>query len=267
MTPKMTPKMGAAEPGFGPEHGLHTDRGHELLAERESLAGVIIDGDCAYLDGQPGDYATLTKILAPLSEVDLPVHFTLGNHDDREQFYEVCRKDPASSPVASKHCSVLETPVADWILLDSLRYVNQVEGEIGREQMEWLAERLRENPDKPAIVVGHHYPQVFRTDVIPADEEIKISGLVDSEALLDTLIGAPAAKAYVYGHSHNWRLERDESGLHQVNLPPTAYVFDPERPSSWVRATVRPGGVELELRSLDPDHPQHGERRELAWRA
>lgn len=260
----------AADPGERSRQGVnmadHLRRVvDELMEEKEALAGVIVDGDCAYIDGQPGDYVTLLDLLSPVEKAGVPIHFTLGNHDDRDVFYESCDESPDRSPVASKHCTVIETPQVDWILLDSLRYVNQVEGEFGDEQREWLAQRLRRRPGKPAILVGHHYPQVFRTDVIPSEEEIKISGLVDSEPFLEMLAEHPAAKAYVFGHSHDWHTETDGNGVHRINLPPTAYVFRPERPSGWVKATVGESGLQLELRSLDRDHPQHGEVRELRW--
>ncbi len=238
----------------------------ELLREKESLAGVIIDGDCAYNDGQAGDYTTLLELLAPLRGAGLPVHFTLGNHDDREQFAAALGEATGEAPVAGKHCALLETPFANWILLDSLRYVNKVEGEFGAEQLAWVARLLDAAPDKPALLVGHHYPQVFREDIIPGDEPIKISGLVDSEAFLDRIGPRRSAKAYIYGHSHTWQNKQGENGLHHINLPPTAYVFSPERPNGWVRATLSAGGLELELRSLDPAHPQHGEKHSLAWR-
>ena len=238
----------------------------EVAAEADSLSGVIIDGDCAFDDGQPGDYETLAAILKPAVDAGLPIHFTLGNHDDRDHFYGAYQSFADRSPVTSKHISVIETPLADWILLDSLRFVNKVEGEIGTAQLAWLADRLSKNPDKPALLVGHHYPQVFRTDVIPSKEKIRITGLVDSEPFLELLRTHPAAKTYIYGHSHNWKHEREASGLHQVNLPPTAYVFHPDRPSGWVRATVTPTGMDLELRSLDQDHPEHKQVRALKWR-
>lgn len=237
----------------------------EVLAEKETLVGVIIDGDCAYNDGQPGDYTTLLEILDPLREAGLPVHFTLGNHDDRDHFSAALGEVSDDSPVAGKHCALLETPLANWILLDSLRYVNKVEGEFGTEQLAWVEKILAANPDKPAILVGHHYPQVFREDIIPGDKQIKISGLVDSPAFLAAIERLPAAKAYVYGHSHTWQW-KEETGIHHVNLPPTAYVFDAARPSGWVRATVTAAGLSLELRSLDPAHPQHGKTQALAWR-
>lgn len=238
----------------------------EVVAEKDQLSGIIIDGDCAYIDGQAGDYSTLSAVLSPLEESGLPIHFTLGNHDNRDVFEAAYKSRIETSPVASKLCSVIETPHADLILLDSLRYVNKVEGEIGEVQLRWLSERLKDNPDKPAILVGHHYPQVVRTDVIPGEKEIPISGLIDSEAFLATLSAQPSAKAYIYGHSHNWSVKKDESGIHQVNLPPTAYVFDQSRPNGWVKATIYDKGITLELKALDTSHPQHNEAHTLAWR-
>lgn len=238
----------------------------EIASEADTLCGVIVDGDCAYDDGQPGDYSTLAGLIRPLIDAGLPVHFTMGNHDDRAAFREALIDEGSPSPVADKHCGILETPELDWILVDTLRFVNKVEGEIGAAQLEWLAQRLGENGEKPAVVVGHHYPQVERTDVIPSDEPIRISGLIDSEAFLSALNEAPAAKAYVFGHSHRWSHQRDESGFHRVNLPPTAYVFDPSCPSGWVRATPDATGMTLVLSALDKEHPSHGETLRLDWR-
>ncbi|MDF1858633.1 MAG: metallophosphoesterase [Verrucomicrobiales bacterium] len=237
----------------------------EVLAEKDSLSGIIVDGDVAYLDGQAGDYETLSDLLQPLTEAGLPIHFTLGNHDDRTVFFEALNEKSGNSPVESKHCSVVSTPHANWVLLDTLRFVNKVEGEIGEAQLAWLKDFLDQNIDKPAIIVGHHYPQVFRTDVIPSEEKIKISGLIDSEPLLTLLETHPAAKAYIFGHSHNWKVNPDSAKLHQINLPPTAYVFDESRPNGWVRATLSPTNLQLELRALDPSHGQHGDTHELTW--
>ena len=238
----------------------------EVVAEKDTLAGVIIDGDCAFLDGQPGDYTTLIELLKPLRDAGLPIHFTLGNHDDRDKFSAALGDASGESPVAGTLCSLIETPIANLILLDSLRYVNKVEGEFGPEQLDWVAKMIDASPGKPAIVIGHHYPQVFREDIIPGDKKVKISGLVDSEAFLQTLSTRPAAKAYIYGHSHTWLLKQEPDGLHEINLPPTAYVFDKARPSGWVRATISKTGLSLELRSIDPAHAEHGQLKTLTWR-
>ncbi|MCP5542154.1 MAG: metallophosphoesterase [Akkermansiaceae bacterium] len=262
----------AADPGTVSRQGVNMAENlnrvvAEVVAEAKSLAGVMIDGDCAHDDGQPGDYGTLAQLLKPLADAGLPIHMTLGNHDDRGPFFEAfASRRPETEPVEGKHIGVIETPLASWILLDSLRFVNKVEGEFGAAQLEWLAKILDQRREKPVILVGHHYPQVFREDVIPGDEKIKISGLVDTKAFEEVVAPRKQAKIYIYGHSHDWKTETGPEGLHHANLPPTAYVFKPERPNGWVRATVTPGGMKLELRALDPKHPEHGQVKEFAWR-
>ena len=240
----------------------------EVVEEADQLDGVLIDGDCAFDDGQPGDYTTLARLLEPLTQAGLPIHFTLGNHDDRDHFLAgMSEEGTEPSPVVDgKHVSVVEGKQVNWVMLDSLRFVNQVEGEFGEAQLAWLDRWLSQNSEKPALLVGHHYPQVFRTDVIPSDEEIRISGLVDSEPFLEIAHRHPQVKGYLYGHSHDWKVATDPAGVHQVNLPPTAYVFRPDRPNGWVRATVSAKAMTLELRALDPEHPQHGKTKTLAWR-
>jgi metallophosphoesterase superfamily enzyme len=52
--------------------------------------GLLHGGDCAFDNGQPGDYATLTALMEPLREAGIPLHFALGNHDHRENFLAGC---------------------------------------------------------------------------------------------------------------------------------------------------------------------------------
>ena len=74
-------------------------------------------------------------------------------------------------------------------------------------------------------------------------------------------------KAYIYGHTHTWRVEKDDTGLHLINLPPVAYVFQEGEPSGWVRMTLREDGMKLELRCIDSSHAKHGQTFDLKWRA
>ena len=122
------------------------------------------------------------------------------------------------------------------------------------------------NPGKPTILIGHHYPQVFRDDVIPSAKPYKLSGLIDSEPFLELIEKRPQAKAYVHGHSHTWGIKSDEAGFHQINLPPTSYVFDEKQPNGWVKATISADGILTELRAIDTNHSAHGVKRELPWR-
>ncbi|MCB1237076.1 MAG: metallophosphoesterase [Verrucomicrobiae bacterium] len=237
----------------------------QLVAEKDTLSGVVIDGDCAYNDGQPGDYETLFAILAPLREAGLPIHLTLGNHDDRAVLSKTLTQ-VGDSPVEGKHCTIVETPIVNLVLLDSLRFVNKVEGEIGPEQIAWVTAHLDSTSDKPSVLVGHHSPQPAAEDPTSSDEPARITGLIDTGDLFRTLAPRRAAKAYVYGHSHRWESSADKDGIHHVNLPPTAYVFDGSRPNGWVRATFSATSGEFELVALDPSHPQHGEQHTLKWR-
>ena len=238
----------------------------EVLAEKDSLSGVIINGDCAFLEGHAADYANFLELLAPLREAGLPIHFTLGNHDARDVFRETVAGGSASSPVEGKLCSLIETPFVNLVLLDSMRFVNKVEGEVGAEQLAWIAKMLKESPDKPTILIGHHYPQELSEKAATGNEKIKISGLIDSKELMDLIDSYPATKAFIYGHSHSWQVKKRASEVHEINLPPTSYVFKPERPNGWVRATFSKDLLALELRCLDPSHPQHGEKHGLPFR-
>ena len=89
--------------------------------------------------------------------------------------------------------------------------------------------------------------------------------LVDTEPLFKVLSPRPHVKALIFGHSHVWKVEQRE-GLHLVNLPPVAYVFAASNPNGWVDARVAADGLTLELRCLDPQHAQHGQRVQLKWR-
>jgi 3',5'-cyclic AMP phosphodiesterase CpdA len=232
----------------------------ELIAHQPKLSGVVVNGDCAYLQGLPNDYKNLAGIVQPLSQAGLPLHLTMGNHDDRGPFYEALAEErPESPPVESKHVSVLEAPKANWFLLDSLFQVNVVTGELGRGQLEWLAKALDARSDKPAILVAHHNPQ------FEPGPNNAWGGLKDAKALFDMIAHRKQVKAYIYGHTHDWRLSK-AGDVHLVNLPPVAYVFQQGKPNGWVEATLRDDGMQLRLHCLDKSHPQHDETADLKWR-
>ncbi|MGV3483579.1 MAG: metallophosphoesterase family protein [Planctomycetaceae bacterium] len=223
-------------------------------------AGVIINGDCAYLKGLSADYENLARCVAPLGDAGLPLHVTMGNHDDRAQLYASFQaKRPDQPIVEAKHVTVIETPRANWFLLDSLTQVNVVTGELGAVQREWLAQALAARTDKPAFVIVHHNPQFE-----PPAADQPWGGIRDTKELMALLTRHKQVKALIFGHSHNWSIAR-HGDLNLVNLPPVAYVFAAGKPNGWVRAEVLEDRLVLELRTIDPAHKQHGERVELAW--
>ncbi len=232
----------------------------ELLALKTCPSGVVINGDCAYLQGLPADYQNLADCIAPLSDAGVPLHLTMGNHDNRGPLYDALANQRPEMPlVESKHVSIVQLPHANFFLLDSLFQVDVVTGELGKPQLKWLVKRLDESSDKPAIIVAHHDPQFMPPDVGQA-----WGGLRDTAPLFEILKSMKHVKAYIYGHTHNWSIGQHE-GIHLINLPPVAYVFASDQPNGWVNLRALPDGLELQLNTIDPADHRNGEKITCAW--
>jgi Icc protein len=234
-----------------------TNVSDELLTLPTRPAGVFINGDCAFNLGEMGDYALLAELLRPLRAGQMPIHLSLGNHDNRTRFWESFREaKEAQRPVVDKNVSLLPTRRANWFILDSLETTASTPGLLGADQLLWLAKTLDANPDKPALVLVHHNPGIAGN-----------IGLRDTTALFEVIRPRRQVKAYFFGHTHVWRIKQDPSGIHLVNLPAVAYVFREGEPSGWVRATLEPAGMKLELHCTDPTHQANGQVVNLSWRA
>lgn len=230
----------------------------EVLAWDKTPAGALIDGDLALNTGEAGDYATLAELLLPLRAAGIPLHLALGNHDHRERCWAGLQQEKRTvPPVPEKHVAIVRSARANWFVLDSLDRTNVTPGVLGEAQLAWLAQALDAHRDKPALVMVHHNPNR------PGEK----NGLTETSALMDILRPRRHVKAHFFGHSHRWSLEPDESGLHHINLPATSYPFAKDQPNGWVKASLEPRGLRLELRALNPAHPGHGKVHHLEWRS
>jgi 3',5'-cyclic AMP phosphodiesterase CpdA len=226
----------------------------DILAQEDAPRGVVIDGDLALKDGQPGDYSRFANLLGPLRDARLPLHLTLGNHDDRTHFRAALKAEPpADATVVDKHVGVVGGGAVRFVLLDSLEKVDGTPGLLGERQLTWLAATLDADQKAPTLVFVHHNPSD------------KPGALTDTEALMRVLRPRRQVKALVYGHSHRWERAQDD-GIHLVNLPAVAYTFADDQPLGWCR--LRPGedGAELELRCIGGDKSKDGQRVPLRWR-
>jgi 3',5'-cyclic AMP phosphodiesterase CpdA len=218
---------------------------------------ALINGDCAHLHGRAEDYRVLIELLRPLRESGLPVHLSMGNHDNRENLWKTIPSSQSrEGNLADRQIAIVEMPRANLFLLDSLKMTNFTPGLLGDAQVNWLGAALDARTDKPAVVIVHHQP----------DESLMPQGLTDTRALLAILTPRKHVKALFYGHTHHWEIT-SRAGIHCVNLPAVAYPFDDRQPTGWVDARVREDGINLELRCVDPTHPKHGQKVELTWRA
>ena len=221
-------------------------------------AGAIICGDCAVIQGEKGDYANIVTLSQTLLEAGIPIHWVMGNHDHRENFFSVFNDVvPENMDTLDRYARIIETPHADWYLLDSKHDRGIVPGLLGEKQCAWLAKQLDARPDRPALVLMHHYP----AGKLGSD----VNQLIDTDALLDVIVPRKQVKAWFYGHSHAWG-HKEHEGIHLVNIPSLVWTFDPNQPRGWVDAHVKSDGIDLELTCLDPAHPKHGDKLILTWR-
>jgi len=219
-------------------------------------AGVIVNGDVARTRGLPGDYLEFFNIVKPLREAGIPIYVTMGNHDDRDSLWETLPDEkPDEDYVSDKHVLIVESPNAYHFLLDTLYIVNGRPGLLEEEQLDWLARTLPDYDDKPVILYGHHHPVSRGT----------LSTLEDYDKLWEIIRPMRHVKAYIYGHTHAWRIE-NLAGLHGINLPATAGGAGTS-PVGFVHSEFKSDRVNLRLEALDTGHPWHDQQGSLVYRS
>ena len=232
---------------------MFAETSRQVLALDPRPAGIIISGDLAFLQGQPGDYKLIKELYRPIREAGIPLYLVLGNHDHRENFWAAFPEAKPAGTAADRQAAVVETPLANWFLMDSLYKTDVTPGQLGKDQLQWLAKALEAHADKPALLMAHHNPE-------------GPTGLQDAAAMLQTALGHKQAKAYFYGHTHQWKVRREKE-IHLVNVPATAWLFDPKEPRGWLDVTLQKTGATVVMNALDKKHAKHGQRLELKWRA
>ncbi|MBY0512457.1 MAG: metallophosphoesterase [Gemmataceae bacterium] len=245
------------------ECNMH-DRLKQVAAELTKLdprpVCAVVNGDLAYQTGTAAEYATFGKLVEPVGANGTSVHLGLGNHDHFGRFAAgLDSLRPKVKPVDGRQVLLVELPRVDLVVLDSYDPTNPVGGLLGGEQRKWLAAALDARKNRPVVVFAHHNLQ------FTPDKAGTYNGLADSSALWPLLKDRPEVKAYVFGHTHTWRLgERD--GIHLINLPAVGYPFAKAEVTGWVDAAFTATGVTLEVHALDPKHAKHGDKATLTWR-
>ncbi len=232
-------------------------------------SAVIVSGDCAHTSGPLVEYRKFLELIDPLLRAKLPVHITLGNHDQRDNFRQTLPDQPFSASariqaLPSHQVLAVETPRAHWILLDTLEKTLQTPGFLGEKQLAWLAGYLDGLDNKPVLIVMHHNPLRQPKPSSTTKPVGTFMGLRDSDKLFDVVLPRKKVKALLFGHTHEWRITTEQD-LHLINLPAVSYVFKKSEPSGWVDCHLAENGAELTLRTVAA-HPRDKELLKLNWR-
>ena len=220
-----------------------------VIALNPRPAHLIVNGDCALSRGTEAEYKEFLRLVEPIRAAGITVHVTIGNHDSRENLWKLL-------PFLKKEqmgiqAGVIELPHANLVLLDSGR-----KGILGAQQLDWLAKQLDERADKPALIFGHFNPYPNR-GVRPN------KGMRDGPSLLKLLAERKHARAYFYGHTHEWQYDRQDH-LHLINQPAVSYYFGKGHAHGWVDMKLTEMSADLELHCINRKHQQHGDRRQVS---
>ena len=177
---------------------------------------VIITGDLVQ-DGTVEEYQRLTQIIKPIKS---PIYVIPGNHDNREAM----RKTFGELSNLSHAGGFLQYVIDEWpvrlIALDTL-VPGRICGELCKYRLQWLNDRLSEEPEKPTIIFMHHPP--IQIGIKSVDRHSLRSGGPEMGAIVEKY---PNTKRIICGHLHrpitaNWHgtlVSVTPSTAHQMSL-------------------------------------------------
>lgn len=182
---------------------------------------VLHTGDMIHDSGAAG-YAYLRHALAPLG---LPLVTTLGNHDDRAAFRQGFLKEPDGDE--RRYYGVHAFDGLRVIALDSL-VPGEIGGELGREQLTWLADALTDPAPRGTVIALHH-------PVALAGFSYLTDGLLRDAPALAAVLAAHPLLGVLAGHCHAPSVTAF-AGTVVVTAPAVASQFAPDTPDAVISA-------------------------------
>jgi Icc protein len=182
-------------PGVGTCGGA-VDSNARLGAAIEHLNALSPRPDCVLITGDLADQGNdeeYEEFVRLVEAIEMPVHFVIGNHDDRAVMVEHL-DFPAPLPGGWLQYCVEDYDVR-LILLDSTNDVHHL-AEFCGERLAWLRARLAEQPERPTLVAIHHPP--FNTGIAFLDAE----GAAWADDLVALLGEHDNVQLVVSGHVH-----------------------------------------------------------------
>ena len=124
----------------------------ELDASRARPDALVFTGDLAD-KGEPDAYRSLRSIVEPVADRSVPVIWAMGNHDDRAAFrrtFWTKHRLRTARPGLRRRRSARDHP--------RLHGPGDITGEIGDDQLSWLAAELATPAEHGTILALHHPP-------------------------------------------------------------------------------------------------------------
>lgn len=237
--------------GFRPYENLQ--KVAPIVAE-SGVAGALVNGDLARLEGFASDYANVKKLLKPIFD-RMPVALAMGNHDNVANFSAVITDSAGESQAfRNKHVVTVDAGPVRLVVLDSLLRTNLTGGLLGKEQCAWLQQYLPTVQDKPVVVCLHH---------TLGDRD---GDLFDTDRFLGILTANRNVKALIYGHSHRYHYDV-VNGVHMINVPAIGYNFSDTEPVGWVHAEFGKDGADFRLNAFGGNRAADGKITSLTWRS
>ncbi|NLG45453.1 metallophosphoesterase [Gordonia sp. (in: high G+C Gram-positive bacteria)] len=212
------------------EHRKRVDAVMDYLNGRcggpRNIDALLVTGDIAD-EGLPEEYREAVDALA----TDIPVLWTLGNHDDRTAYNSVIREASCSEPVNS----ALRLDGLLVLTLDS-SIPGRSDGYLSRGTLDWASAQIAEAGSDTPVLVAFHHPAV--TIGIP---------FIDDRCQLDPALLAEFVEAHpnivgcVSGHAHTPAVTTFAGRPHVVAPGVSSTLNLPFEGDDVVNTVQRPG--------------------------
>jgi len=200
------------------------------MAQAEGDQFIVLLGDMTD-KGEMESYQAIQKALSDFGWSDraLPL---LGNHDIFSDGWKNYR-----DVFGKAHYSV-DIGNSRFIALDS------ADGVLGKEQFDWLEQKLAEPKATNTFLLTHYMP------VVPGQQTyLKLSNQMEAEAFM-ALASQKGVRAVLGGHYHSFCF-KNIAGVDYVVAGGGGRRMDPVREYFFVQAKVSGSSVQFQLKVLD----------------
>lgn len=190
-------------------------------------AFVVIGGDLVSPDVAPevkakthdltvGDYELAYEHFRRLvDQLQVPVHYVMGNHDRRVPFRRVILQDP--QPTDRPYYYAFASGAYRLCVLDSLQ-PQRDGGYVGQAQLAWLRKQLHQHADVPTILILHHQAVPVGVEIL---DRIMLMNVEEFWQVLDEVQNVCAV---LCGHVH-LPYTGQRSGIPVFTTPSTCFQF------------------------------------------